>query len=74
MEETTTHRGTFVRCVQMEGLSMMLSWHHGDQVQRQPTTDQCRDGWSIAEDGASIPIIQLSVRSMIFCMFCSHKD
>ena len=35
--------------------SMMSSLHHGHQVRRQPTTGQCRDGCSFAEDGATSP-------------------
>ena len=40
-------------------VSVMSSWHHGDQVRRQFTTEQCRDGWNFAEEGATIPNIQL---------------
>ena len=39
--------------------SVRSSWHHGDQVGRQSTTEQCRGSWNIAEDGATIPNIQL---------------
>ena len=40
-------------------VSDMSSKHHGDQVRRQSTTEQCKDSCSIAEDGAAIPNIQL---------------
>ena len=40
-------------------VSVRSSWHYGDQVQRESTTEQCRDGWNIAEDRATIPNIQL---------------
>ena len=40
-------------------VSVRSSWHHGDQVRREPRTEQCRHGWNIAEDGAIIPNIQL---------------
>ena len=40
-------------------VSVRSSWHHGDQVRRESTTVQCRDGSNIAEDGATIPNIQL---------------
>ena len=39
--------------------SVRSSWHHGYQVRRESTTEQCRDGWNIAEDGTIIPNIQL---------------
>ena len=40
-------------------VSVRSSWHHGDQIRRESTTEQCKDGWNIAEDGSIIPNIQL---------------
>ena len=62
MEKTTTNSGTLSGVSKWKDylqVSVRSSWHHGDQVRRESTTEQCRDGWNIAEDGAIIPNIQL---------------
>ena len=62
MEETTTNSSMFVRCIQIKGLLSGVNdviRNHGNQVRRKLTTDQCRDGLSVAKNGATIPNSQL---------------